>query len=88
MGRQWLSARAGGDSIHLFGRVTALADVFDALGSERVYKKAWEMPRIIDLVRKERGRHFDPMVVDAFFGAFEQIDAVRQRYSDVADAAA
>ncbi|MGE0715048.1 MAG: HD domain-containing phosphohydrolase [Alphaproteobacteria bacterium] len=73
-----------GEEIHLFGRITALADVFDALASDRVYKKAWEMPRVLDLIRSERGRHFDPAVVDAFFAAFGDIDAIRRRYVDAA----
>ncbi|MBO9599866.1 MAG: DUF3369 domain-containing protein, partial [Cohnella sp.] len=49
-----------GENIHIYGRITAIADVFDALGSERVYKKAWELPEIIDLFKAERGKHFDP----------------------------
>ncbi|BBK36788.1 transcriptional regulator [Allostella sp. ATCC 35155] len=73
-----------GDAIHLFGRITALVDVFDALASERVYKKAWELPRVLDLLRSERGQHFDPAVVDAFFGVLDQIEAIRGRYSDAA----
>lgn len=66
------------DRPHL-GRITALADVFDALASDRVYKKAWEMPRLLDLIRGERGRQFDPAVVDAFFAVFDDIEAIRRR---------
>ncbi|MCA8909495.1 MAG: DUF3369 domain-containing protein [Rhodospirillaceae bacterium] len=72
-----------GEEIHLYGRITALADVFDALGSARVYKPAWELPRIMDLLKEERGRHFDPHLIDLFFEHFEQIDAIRHAHSDV-----
>ena len=72
-----------GEEIHLFARITAIADVFDALGSERVYKKAWELDRILNLFKEERGHHFDPAVVDAFMVQLPQILQVRITYSDV-----
>ena len=62
-----------GEEIHIFGRITALADVFDALASDRVYKKAWEDERIFTLIKEESGKHFDPKLVELFFenlGAF------------------
>lgn len=71
-----------GEDIHIFGRITALADVFDALGSDRVYKKAWEPERIYALFREERGQHFDPAVVDTFFEHLEEILQVRDLYQD------
>jgi len=52
------------EGTHLFGRIVALADVFDALSTDRVYKKAWPLEQIIDLLKKERGEHFDPKLVD------------------------
>ncbi|PKM67723.1 MAG: hypothetical protein CVU95_06505 [Firmicutes bacterium HGW-Firmicutes-2] len=52
------------DATHIFGRIVALADVFDALSTDRVYKKAWPLERIVDLLKKERGEHFDPKLVD------------------------
>ena len=55
-----------GEDIHIYGRIIAVADVFDALYSERVYKKAWELERIIDFFKDERGKHFDPALVDIF----------------------
>ncbi|WNR43217.1 HD-GYP domain-containing protein [Paenibacillus roseipurpureus] len=73
-----------GEEIHIYGRITAIADVFDALGSERVYKKAWELDRILQLFQEERGQHFDPDVVDAFFKQLPAILKVREEYSDVA----
>lgn len=73
-----------GEEIHIYGRITAIADVFDALGSERVYKKAWELDRILQLFQEERGQHFDPDVVDAFFKQLPAILRVREEYSDEA----
>lgn len=52
------------DATHIFGRIVALADVFDALSTDRVYKKAWPLEQIVDLLKKERGEHFDPKLVD------------------------
>jgi len=72
-----------GDAIHLYGRITAVADVFDALGSDRVYKKAWELDRIINLFREERSRHFDPKLVDVFMEQLPKILEARDRYKDI-----
>ncbi|TSI11017.1 HD domain-containing phosphohydrolase [Lysinibacillus sp. BW-2-10] len=55
-----------GEQIHLYGRITAIADVFDALVSDRVYKKGWEMQKIIKYFKEERGKHFDPKLTDIF----------------------
>lgn len=55
-----------GDEIHIFGRVTAIADVYDALTHKRVYKDAWSKERAIEYLKSERGRHFDPKLVDIF----------------------
>lgn len=71
-----------GDEIHIFGRITGIADVFDALASDRVYKKAWELDRILNLFKEERGHHFDPAVVDAFMVSLPKILDIRDRYAD------
>lgn len=71
-----------GEDIHLYGRITAIADVFDALGSNRVYKKAWELDRILRLFEEERGQHFDPKIVDAFLEQLPAIMAIRDQYAD------
>jgi len=60
-----------GNEIHIYGRITAIADIFDALSSDRVYKKAWPMDKIIELFKNEKGKHFDPELVDIFL---ENID--------------
>ncbi len=72
-----------GEDIHLYGRITAVADVFDALGSDRVYKKAWELDRIFELFKEERGKHFDPELVDLFFENFDEINEIRLKYQDL-----
>jgi HD-GYP domain-containing protein (c-di-GMP phosphodiesterase class II) len=71
-----------GEDIHIYGRITAIADVFDALGSERVYKKAWELDRILQLLTEERGEHFDPHLIDVFFEQLPAILQAREHYAD------
>jgi putative nucleotidyltransferase with HDIG domain len=66
-----------GDDIDIFGRITAIADVFDALGSNRPYKKAWEDERIFKLFEEEKGKYFDPKLVDIFFNNLNEFLKVR-----------
>ncbi len=73
----------GGEDIHLYGRIVALADVFDALGSDRCYKAAWPMDKTLDLLREQRGVHFDPALVDHFFANLDKVEAIRTTYTDV-----
>ena len=56
-----------GENIHIYGRITALADVFDALSSDRVYKKAWSDDEIFEHFQNEKGKHFDPKLIEVFF---------------------
>ena len=72
-----------GEDIHIYGRITAVADVFDALGSERVYKKAWELDRILNLFKDERGRHFEPRLVDLFIEHLPELLKVRDALRDI-----
>ncbi len=72
-----------GEDIHIYGRITAVADVFDALGSDRCYKDAWDDEKIFDLFKEERGRQFDPKLIDLFFENLDEILAVRDKYKDV-----
>jgi putative two-component system response regulator len=78
-----------GRDIPLYGRIVAVADVFDALTSDRPYKKAWDLERAVDLLRTSSGQHFDPMCVEAFFDVWDEILAVKANYVDptVPDAA-
>ncbi len=71
-----------GKKIHIFGRITAVADVFDALGSDRCYKKAWELDRILELFKEERGKHFDPTLIDLFLENIDEFLKIRDEYKD------
>ena len=71
-----------GENIHIYGRITAVADVFDALGSDRVYKKAWDDEKIFTLFKEERGKHFDPKLIDIFFENLDKFLDVRDRFKD------
>lgn len=71
-----------GEEIHIYGRITALADVFDALGSDRIYKRAWDDEKIFTLFREEHGEHFDPKLVDIFFEHLEEFLAIRETFKD------
>jgi PAS domain S-box-containing protein len=71
-----------GDDIHIFGRVTAVADVFDALGSDRVYKKAWPLENILDFFKKESGKHFDPNLIKIFIDNLDEFLEIREKFKD------
>lgn len=71
-----------GEDIPVFGRITAIADVFDALCSERCYKGAWSDSDIFDFIRKEKGFHFEPLLVDIFFANIEGFFLIRERYNN------
>ena len=64
-----------GEKIHIYGRITAVADVYDALGSDRCYKKAWDEEKILELFQEQKGKHFDPTLIEIFF---ENIDTFRK----------
>lgn len=72
-----------GENINIYGRITALADVFDALGSERIYKKAWDDEKIFAFFKEERGKHFDPALIDIFFDHLDEFLLVRDSFKDV-----
>lgn len=71
-----------GEDINIYARITAIADVFDALSSERAYKKAWPLEKILALFKEERGEHFDPHLVDLFFEHLEDFVKVREELPD------
>lgn len=75
-------SRLKGKDIHIYGRITALADVFDALGSDRCYKKAWKDEDIFRLLRKESGKHFDPRLIQLFFDNLDLFLKIRDKYID------
>jgi HD-GYP domain-containing protein (c-di-GMP phosphodiesterase class II)/ribonuclease BN (tRNA processing enzyme) len=71
-----------GENIHIYGRITAVADVFDALGSDRVYKKAWDDEKILKLFKEERAKQFDPKLVDIFFDKIDILYKIREQFKD------
>jgi putative two-component system response regulator len=71
-----------GEDIPLEGRVSAVADVFDALSSRRCYKEAFPIDKCFSIMEEQRGSHFDPKVLDAFFTVRDQIIDVQIRYAD------
>ena len=71
-----------GEEIHVFGRITALADVFDALTHNRIYKSAWETDRVVERIKEERGKYFDPALVDVFLENLDDFLGINQKYPD------
>ena len=71
-----------GEEIPLYGRITAIADVFDALCTERVYKKAWDLEKIKAFFKAEKGKHFDPVLVDIFLNHFHEFVVIKESYKD------
>lgn len=71
-----------GQAIPLEGRITALVDVFDALGSDRCYKRAWPLDKILALIQEEKGRHFDPELVDLMLTNLDGFLTIRDTYRD------
>ncbi|MFV0562327.1 HD domain-containing phosphohydrolase [Malaciobacter mytili] len=71
-----------GEDIHIYGRITALADVFDALGSNRTYKKAWPLEDILALFKEQKGKHFDPKLVDLFMDNLDEFLTIRNKFKD------
>ena len=71
-----------GEDINIYGRITAIADVFDALGSNRAYKEAWDDEKIFDLFKEEKGKQFDPILVDLFFNNIDEFLIIREKFKD------
>ncbi len=71
-----------GEQIPLYGRIVALADVYDALSSARVYKDAWDESKVLDTIESESKKHFDPELVEIFFSSLDFLRAIQRRYRD------
>lgn len=76
-----------GNDIPIEGRIVALADVFDALTSERPYKKAWSIQEAIDHLKSQSGQHFDPSLVDILIAKLPQLLLIKDQFSEDATAA-
>jgi HD-GYP domain-containing protein (c-di-GMP phosphodiesterase class II) len=71
-----------GEEIPIFGRIVALADVYDALSSARVYKEAWDESHVLDIIEKEAGHQFDPEIVELFFASLNVLRSIQERYQE------
>jgi len=71
-----------GEGIHLYGRITAAADVFDALINDRIYKKAWDKDKILEYYEQEKGKQFDPKIAEIVLRYFNEFDAINKKYGD------
>lgn len=72
-----------GTAIPIEGRITALADVFDALTSKRVYKPACSVEAALAIIESESGAHFDPAVVEAFLARLDDVLEIQAQFSGV-----
>ncbi len=71
-----------GEEIHLYARIAAVADVFDALGSRRCYKDAWPVDKIIELLEQQKGEQFDPVIIDWVIEHLQSMNEVRDKFPD------
>ena len=70
------------EEIPLFGRIVAIADVYDALSSRRVYKESWDESRVLETLKEDSGKHFDPDLISVFFASLDTIRSIAARYPD------
>ena len=71
-----------GEEIHIFGRITGLADVFDSLTHWRIYKEKWGITRVLKLIKDQRGSRFDPNLVDIFLENIDAFIEINNRYPE------
>ncbi|MDX5406537.1 MAG: DUF3369 domain-containing protein [Chromatiaceae bacterium] len=71
-----------GDDIHIYGRIAALADVYDALRHRRCYKSAWSLEQVLSYIDSESGKQFDPKLVEIFKQRVDKLEAILQKYPD------
>lgn len=71
-----------GEEIPLFGRIVALADVYDALSCRRCYKEAWDKSEVLDTIREESGKQFDPQLVEVFLECSDSFRQIENLYPD------
>lgn len=71
-----------GEDIHIFGRITAISDVFDALGTKRVYKKGWNIDEILTYFKEQKGKQFDPKLVELLIENIDKFLIIQNTYQD------
>ncbi|HNY31171.1 MAG TPA: HD domain-containing protein [Fibrobacteria bacterium] len=74
--------KLSGRRIPLEGRIAAVADVFDALSSRRCYKEAWPEDKVLEYLTDQKGKHFDPDLVDCFLGQFDEVRRIQATHQD------
>jgi putative two-component system response regulator len=74
--------RLKADEIHVYARLTSVADVFDALTSRRPYKAAWDIAAAVDLIQEQKGKQFDPDAVDAFSTVLPDILDIKHQFAE------
>ena len=72
-----------GKDIHIFGRIVALADVFDALMTKRPYKAPWSFEEAIDYLVQEKGSYFDPEIVEHFLNNIDRVKKIANIFRDL-----
>lgn len=70
------------NEIHIFSQITSIVDVFDALSHKRIYKDAWELDKVLEFLREQRGAQFNPKLTDLFFKNLDEILQIKLRYPD------
>ncbi|MFA5902814.1 MAG: HD domain-containing phosphohydrolase [Desulfobacula sp.] len=71
-----------GEGIHIYGRIAAIADVFDALSHKRCYKTAWSMNQVVDFFKKESGKHFDKSLIEIFLQNSKDFEAINRHFPE------
>lgn len=69
-----------GEEIHIYGRITAICDVFDALGAKRCYKESWQLEKVVYTLKEQKGIHFDPDLVDLFLNNLDEFLLIRGQF--------
>ncbi len=73
---------AKGEGIHIFGRIVALADVYDALRHKRCYKDAWSCDEVVEEIKRQRGKHFEPKLVDLMLDNLAIFERILAQYPE------
>jgi len=71
-----------GEEIHLYARIIAIADVFDALSSKRVYKDPMSLEKVLEIMKSDAGTHFDPNLIELFLNNLDQFLEIKEKYQD------
>jgi HD-GYP domain-containing protein (c-di-GMP phosphodiesterase class II) len=74
-----------GEEISIYGRILAVADVYDALSSRKTYKEAFDESLVVQIMEQESGHHFDPSVIESFMSIQTVLAKIRQRFPESAE---